>query len=354
MNSLAIAVYKTNLIQREKAFCLENRNNVFHPIPEEMRKVMDALNRTTMLTDQITSAMHMASQMADCATLAANFSVDNSPAMQAVKNAEAIYCRLPELSATVQNVISTTDLALQSESPFLNWMNSFDVQPWTQLLSCYQPQVGTVLDIKLYDETLLQEMYNARWIPTLAYSMDIDTVIEINKILASIRASKKRVKQIDSIIFKFCTKSWLERLRKSWRNCGVPKYMLRILNQAVQAYYRKEYVLTVSTLATLWEGIIARKSGFADEFRSGKKVHNELNELIHQNGYEEIIGSFCSDFIFYQCTKPGDVKQDVPGRHSICHAWYDKYPNQKMALNAILFTDLLLRLDSSVELSDAG
>ena len=326
----------------------------FDPIPEEMRKVMDVLNRTTMLTDQFTSAMRMASQMADYTTLAANFSADNSPLVQAVKEAEAIYSRLSEFSATAQNVISTANLALQSASPFLNWMNSFDIQPWTELLSCYQSQVGTVLDVKLYDEILLQEMYDVRWVPTLAYSMDIDTVIEINKILASTRASKNRAKQIDGVIFKLCSKSWIERLRKSWRNCDVPQYMLRILNQTVQAYHRKEYVLTVSTLVTLWEGIIARKSGFADDYRVSGKMRDAIKALIDENGYEEIVGTFCKDFIFYDCYKRDDVKQDVPGRHSICHAWYDKCPNQKTALNAILFTDLLLRLDSSAELSDAS
>ncbi len=60
----------------------------------------------------------------------------------------------------------------------------------------------------------------------MAYSMDIDTVIEINKILASIRASKKRVKQIDSIIFKFCTKSWLERLKKAGEIVAFPNICL--------------------------------------------------------------------------------------------------------------------------------
>ena len=130
--------------------------------------------------------------------------------------------------------------------------------------------------------------------------------------------------------------------------------MLRILNQAVQAYHRKEYVLTISALATLWEGIIARKSGFADDYRVSGKMRNAIQALIAENGYEEIVGSFCKDFIFYDCYTKDDVKPDVPGRHSICHAWYDKYPNRKTALNAILFTDLLLKLDTNAEFSCAS
>lgn len=38
------------------------------------------------------------------------------------------------------------------------------------------------------------------------------------------------------------------------------------------------------------------------------------------------------------------MKSDVPGRHGIAHCWYDTYPNRKMALNAIIFTDFLLEL----------
>ena len=69
--------------------------------------------------------------------------------------------------------------------------------------------------------------------------------------------------------------------------------------------------------------------------------------LIDENGYDEIFDSFCEEFIFYDCRKPGDVIADVPGRHGIAHSWYDKYPSKKMALNAILFTDFLLHLEPS-------
>lgn len=38
------------------------------------------------------------------------------------------------------------------------------------------------------------------------------------------------------------------------------------------------------------------------------------------------------------------MKSDIPSRHCISHCWYDTYPNRKMALNTILFTDFLLGL----------
>lgn len=66
--------------------------------------------------------------------------------------------------------------------------------------------------------------------------------------------------------------------------------------------------------------------------------------MIEENEFDKIFASFCEEFIFYDCRKVEEVKPDVPGCHGIAHCWYNTYPNKKMALNAILFTDFLLRL----------
>ena len=123
----------------------------------------------------------------------------------------------------------------------------------------------------------------------------------------------------------------------------LPSYMIRILVQAVQAYHRREYALTVSALSTLWEGIIQEKVN-DNSYRVSRKTRENLAKLIEENEFDKIFSSFCEEFIFYDCRKAEEVKQDVPGRHCIAHCWYNTYPNRKMALNAILFTDFLLRL----------
>lgn len=152
---------------------------------------------------------------------------------------------------------------------------------------------------------------------------------------------------LDRVIFQYYTKSKVEELRKGWREVGLPRFKVKILNQTVYAYHRSEFVLTVNTLVSLWEGIIAEKSDCPNEYRTNKRTRENLAMLIDENGYDEIFDSFCEEFIFYDCRKPGDVIADVPGRHGIAHSWYDKYPSKKMALNAILFTDFLLHLEPS-------
>ena len=132
-------------------------------------------------------------------------------------------------------------------------------------------------------------------------------------------------------------------LKRRWRQMNLPAYMIRILIQSVQAYNRREYALTVSALSTLWEGIIQEKVN-DNSYRISRKTRENLDKLIQENKFDMIFTSFCDEFIFYNCTKPEEVKPDVPGRHGIAHCWYDSYPNRKVALNAILFTDFLLNL----------
>ena len=57
-----------------------------------------------------------------------------------------------------------------------------------------------------------------------------------------------------------------------------------------------------------------------------------------------LVGILGETFIYYNCSSPEEVKQDVPGRHAIAHGWYRTYPTRKTALNAILFTDFLIDL----------
>ena len=76
-----------------------------------------------------------------------------------------------------------------------------------------------------------------------------------------------------------------------------------------------------------------------------KKIKDELAQLLKENSCSSVAQLFCEEYIFYDCNKPSEVKADVPGRHCIAHSWYDKYPNRKTALNAIIFTDFLLGLD---------
>ena len=73
-------------------------------------------------------------------------------------------------------------------------------------------------------------------------------VISILDILNSTRKSKNRVKKIDKLIFGYYSKTKIEELRKGWRDKNIPNHIVRMMQQAVQAYHRKEYAITVTML----------------------------------------------------------------------------------------------------------
>lgn len=222
------------------------------------------------------------------------------------------------------------------------WLQTVDFSPLTSILENIRA-VGFDHDYREVNNVFLKAMFDAKWFPYAGWIASFRIVDEMLEILNTSRASKNRIKRIDRLIFSYYDKDEIDNFKRRWRKMGLPSYMIRILVQTLQAYHRREYALTVSTLSTLWEGIIQEKMN-DNSYRVSKKTRENLTKLIEKNEFDKIFSSFCEEFIFYDCRKVEEVKLDVPGRHGIAHCWYNTYPNKKMALNAILFTDFLLRL----------
>lgn len=222
-------------------------------------------------------------------------------------------------------------------------LQEVDFSPLTSIIESIQ-SIGFDCNYEEVNEVFLKAMFDAKWFPYAGWVADFRIVDGLFEILDTSRASKNRVRRIDKLIFSYYNKTELDNLKRGWRMMNLSSYMTRILVQSVQAYHRREYALTVSALSTLWEGIIQKKVNDGS-YRISRKTRENLTQLIEENEFDKIFSSFCEEFIFYNCTKPEDVKPDVPGRHGIAHGWYDTYPNRKVALNAILFTDFLLGLE---------
>ena len=222
------------------------------------------------------------------------------------------------------------------------WLQTVDFSPLVRILENIQ-NIGFDFDYEEVNEIFLKAMFDARWFPYAGWIADFRIVDAMLEILNTSRVSKNRVNRIDRLIFSYYDKEEINNFKRRWRQMNLQSYMTRILIQSVQAYHRREYALTVSALSTLWEGIIQEKMN-DNGYRISRKTRENLSKLIEENKFDNIFSSFCDEFIFYNCTKPEEVKSDVPGRHGIAHCWYDSYPNRKIALNAIIFTDFLLEL----------
>ena len=265
-----------------------------------------------------------------------------SPALKAIEawSNSAVANLATGLTALIQNPVMQEIQAINTNLG--KWLNTIDFSPLTSILENIQ-NIGFDYDYEEVNEVFLKAMFDARWFPYAGWIADFRIVDAILEILDTSRASKNRVKRIDKLIFSYYDKDEINNLKRGWRQMNLPSYMTRILVQSVQAYHRREYALTVSALSTLWEGIIQEKVNDTS-YRISRKTRENLSKLIEENEFDKIFSSFCEEFIFYNCTKPEEVKPDVPGRHGIAHCWYETYPNRKMALNAILFTDFLLGL----------
>ena len=265
-----------------------------------------------------------------------------SPALKAIEawSNSAVSNLATGLTALIQNPVMQEIQAINTNLG--KWLNTIDFSLLTSILENIQ-NIGFDYNYEEVNEVFLKAMFDARWFPYAGWIADFRIVDAMLEILDTSRASKNRVKRIDKLIFSYYDKDEINNLKRGWRQMNLPSYMTRILVQSVQAYHRREYALTVSALSTLWEGIIQEKMNDTS-YRISRKTRDNLTKLIEENEFDKIFSSFCEEFIFYNCTKPEDVKPDVPGRHGIAHCWYDTYPNRKMALNAILFTDFLLGL----------
>lgn len=198
--------------------------------------------------------------------------------------------------------------------------------------------------IDRFNHVVICEAYDARWFPHAVWNADHELVNKVLDIVDITRKSNNRTKKIDKLIFDYYSKERVEAIRKSWRNTNIPNYKIRMMNQAVQAFHRREYAITVVMLSTLWEGIIYEKLN-DNRRKNGNRTKKNFKKLIEENQCNDIFNSFFSEYIMYDCKSDKELKDDVPGRNSVAHGWYDKYPTRKAALNAILFTDFLLRLE---------
>lgn len=319
---------------------------------QENSATMNALTESTRAMQKFTGvgtaieALHNSSTVRALGEIAIKSAIPSyqfeSPALKAIEawSNSAVANLATGLTALIQNPVMQEIQAINSN--LSKWLQTVDFSPLTRILENIQ-NIGFDYDYEEVNEVFLKAMFDARWFPYAGWIADFRIVDAMLEILDTSRASKNRVKRIDKLIFSYYDKEEINILKRGWRQMNLPSYMTRILVQSVQAYHRREYALTVSALSTLWEGIIQEKMNDAS-YRISRKTRDNLTKLIEENEFDKIFSSFCEEFIFYNCTKPEDVKPDVPGRHGIAHCWYDTYPNRKMALNAILFTDFLLGL----------
>lgn len=243
-----------------------------------------------------------------------------------------------QISAFVNNMSSAIITAVQS--PMMQWLQSFDFTSVWDVLKDIDPLIDYSDRYKELNEAYLSAMYECKWFPYAGWISDISLFSTISEIISSSRgASKRREQRIDKAILSYYTKAELKNIKRQWKNTELEPHMKKILGQAVEAHIRGEYVLTISCLATMWEGMI--KSKITEVPKPSKE---DIQDLVDENGFDKIFSDFYNNMIISTCYSVDDVVEGVPNRHGVAHSWYVKYPTRKASLNAILLTDFIINL----------
>ena len=232
-------------------------------------------------------------------------------------------------------------------TPTLEWLRRIDI---SERLKSISIDPDLLLRYEEINEIYLKTMCKAKWFPYIVWNVDIAQLKEINVIInTSQYGSKNQEKRIDKAIITYYTKTEIRTIKKAWWNTTGLDYCTRkMLTQAMNAYLRGEYALTISCLVAMWEGFIYTKAkNVPISERKRQPMGNtkqDLKNLVADNDYDPVYSDYFNNYIVSQCGSINEVIDGVPNRHGVAHSWYRKYPNKKAALNAILFTDFLINL----------
>lgn len=253
---------------------------------------------------------------------------------------------------SVDNIIQSHSAVAEAfSSPLMDWLDHYDFStPLYDILQSIETAIHYPVPNKKFERICLHALYKAKWFPHIVNLADTSLIFSICDILNTSRGQSKRCeKRIDATIFSYLTKVRLREVKSGWYHSDLDWPTKKTLCQAMEAFFRGEYALTISCLSAMWEGLIYVKAhGVTMVERQRQRMDKtkaDLAFLTQFNGSEEIYSEFFDEFIVSQCNGVNNVMDGIPNRHSAAHGWYKKYPNKKAALNAILLTDFLLTLE---------
>lgn len=200
--------------------------------------------------------------------------------------------------------------------------------------------------ISQIDNEYNMALFQAEWFPYAGWDADVSILWEVKSVIdSSKKDSARRKHKIDKILFSYYTDKELKIIAKKLnKNTLISPVHKRIIKQAIQAYFRKEYAITTVMLSSLWQTLIYLKSGNTTSGHKENQSKQYFEDLVKQKKLAPQFNDYFSNFVMAACYGNNDVNPDVPMRNANAHGWYNKYPTKKAALNAILLTDFILEI----------
>lgn len=293
---------------------------------------------------------NLAPMLASCQQLASNLSLITANITSAMN---AIQPTLTAIHATVTKMVAAYAETIQNiNSPIISILESFDTSYLSQSLQKIAQAISAHYDSDRIKKVLLTVMAESKWFPYAGWIDDLDTLYEISDIVASSRgASDRRTKRIDKVVLNYYTNGKIREIKSNWWHTDLPFCIRKILGQALEAHLRGEYALSITCLATMWEGLILDKIHVLGRQKM-KKTKKDFADLIDENNFAPIFSEFYNDYIVSDCNSAEEVIEGIPNRNGISHSKYKKYPNKKASLNAILLTDFIINLQPKQQMEE--
>lgn len=266
-----------------------------------------------------------------------------------LSNIRPITERLNSLSKAIGKLsFSMVKVTEAMNSSAIKWLQKIDFSPLQNVLK----SITRGLDLerfKALKQEFLQAMYECYWFPYVGSANSISLMLDVFDILATSRgASKRREKRIDRVIFSYYTNTEIKNIKRRWKSSDLKPHIKKILGQAIEAHLRGEYVLTISCLTSMWENLIYNRAGITTPLQQ-KYTKEKFKTLSERNGFDEVFSEFYDHLILGYVNSPEDVIEGVPSRNGCLHGHYNKYPNKKASLNAILLTDFIINFQVEEE-----
>ena len=195
------------------------------------------------------------------------------------------------------------------------------------------------------DKEYTEALYQAKWFPYAGWNADVEILWKVKAAIdAGKKDSAKLKNKIDRILFSYYTDKEIKIIIKQLNsNSDIPSVYKRIIKQAINAYFRKEYAITTVVLSSLWQTLIYLKCGDTTSGHKDNQSKLYFENLVNQEKLAPQFNNYFSDCVMAQCYGNAEANPDVPMRHANAHGWFNKYPTKKSAINAILLTDFILQ-----------
>ena len=190
---------------------------------------------------------------------------------------EPMHSYFASIAETVGNasIVMSNMLSAWTQSPFLNWLAGYDFSPILRALETVANFSITHEKIEKYKHHYLLPLYECHWFPYAGLYASFSLLDEIDEILETSRGkSKRRTARIDKAILSYYDDKRIHEIKQRCRKSTMESHVKKMVNQAINAHLRGEYVLTIACLATLWEGMLKQK--MPAKTRSNKELKKDI------------------------------------------------------------------------------